>query len=564
MQERDALDIINDPQNRKPMAEASFNLDPDANEQGEKGKACPESVPLKATPKEGVSRRNFLKLGGAAAAVASLAGSAGAGFSIGRSDDAYTGYGRTYQGGDMFFNREPFRCDVPAMMTPVGEVTRPNWVEQLFYRLEALVEIMKSGEWTPEMGVETLPGDVGDHYRAHPGDLEIMLESLQRNVIRAKDWRDVKNKRYAIAGAYVSALRFGGMENADGTQRIPADPHDEYMKTGVPVPPEDWDYRGITREEPLAFKSPKHASTLIKRMAHQFGMSLVGIAKFDERFMFRNIMRGMPDKGRQWGDKVPNHWKSIIVFGVPMSWDGTYSAIGYSSSFDAYYRSRAAASMMERFIRELGYPARAQFPGSNYEIMITPYTQLAGLTQYSRAGLAMAPEVGANFRPAAVVTDIEFEYDKPIDVKMAEFCLKCKICAENCPSGAITFEDRPTTVVRGFKRWKLNEEKCYQMWASGTTPFGLGCRVCVGVCPYSRKNTWIHTISRELEPRDPTGLVATGLLAMQKNFFKYNEAEDYRADWDGGKEANYHNPPWWMRAENFLEVEKTWQYHGME
>jgi len=147
---------------------------------------------------------------------------------------------------------------------------------------------------------------------------------------------------------------------------------------------------------------------------------------------------------------------------------------------------------------------------------------------------------------------------------MADFCKKCKICAEQCPSGAIPFDDEPQTVVRGFKRWKLNEEKCYQQWASGPTQDGLGCRVCIGVCPYSRKNTWIHAISREMEPRDPTGLVSQGLLAMQKNFFKFHEAEDYRSDWDGGKEASYHNPPWWMRAENFLEIEKDWEYHGME
>ncbi|NDV19471.1 4Fe-4S dicluster domain-containing protein [Pseudodesulfovibrio sp. JC047] len=550
--EQDALDIINDPKNRVSASDVLGDEKSDV-----KQEAAPE--------KKGVSRRNFLKFGGAAAAAATVAGAGATGFSLGRSDDAYTGYGRTYQGGDQFFNREPFRCDVPAMMTPVAKVERPNWTDYLFLRLAALVKIIKSGEWTPDMGVETLPGPVGDHYRAHPGDLEIMLGSLQRNIRRNQAWEEGKDKQYALAGAYNMALRKGGMDQADHTNRIPEDPHDEHMRTGKPIPPEDWDFRGIWREKPMEFKSPAHASKLIKRMAHQFGMSLVGITKFDPRFMFKGLMRGMPDKGHYtWGDKVPEHWKSIIVFGVPMNWDGTYSAVGYSTSFDAYFRSRCAASLMERFIRELGYPARAQFPGSNYEIMMSPFVQLTGLGQYSRAGVTMVPELGCNFRPAAVVTNIDFEYDKPIDVKMADFCLKCKICAENCPSGAIPFDDTPQTVVRGFKRWKLNEEKCYSQWAGGPTQDGLGCRICIGVCPYSRKNTWIHTISRELEPRDPTGLVSSGLLAMQKNFFKFNEAEDYRSEWDGGKEANYHNPPWWLRAENFLDIEKDWEYHGME
>ncbi|WP_421899716.1 4Fe-4S dicluster domain-containing protein [Maridesulfovibrio sp.] len=552
-EEQNALDIINDPKNRMSSPDG-------ADKQPE-----PENIDQEQKPaKKAFSRRNFLKFGGVAAAAATVAGAGGAGFAIGRSDDAYTGYGQTYQGGDQFFNREPFRCDVPAMMTPVGEVERPDWTDYLFLRLAALVKIIKSGEWNPGMGVDKLPGPVGDHYRARPGELEIMLNSLQRNIKRSEAWKNGKNKKYALAGAYNMALRKGGMEFGDHTNRIPADPQDEYERTKKPVPPEDWDFRGIWRKEPMEFKSPAHASKLIKRMAHQFGMSLVGITKFDPRFMFKNVMRGMPDKGQKWGDKVPEHWKSIIVFGVPMNWDGTYSAIGYSTSFDAYFRSRCAASLMEQFIKELGYPARAQFPGHNYEIMMSPYVQLAGLGQYSRAGVVMVPELGANFRPAAVVTNIEFEYDKPIDVKMADFCLKCKICADNCPSGAIPHDDRPKTVVRGFKRWKLDEEKCYSQWAGGPTQDGLGCRVCIGVCPYSRKNTWIHTISREIEPRDPTGMFASGLLAMQKNFFKFNEAEDYRSEWDGGKEANYHNPPWWLRAENFLDVEKDWEYHGME
>jgi hypothetical protein len=51
---------------------------------------------------------------------------------------------------------------------------------------------------------------------------------------------------------------------------------------------------------------------------------------------------------------------------------------------------------------------------------------------------------------------------------------------------------------------------------------------------------------------------------MQTNFFKYPEAEEFKSDWDGGKEANYHKAPWWMRSDNFFEIEKTWEYHGME
>lgn len=547
--EKDALDIINDPVNR---------VSPEAK---------PDSTPEPAAKAESgtISRRDILRFGGVAAAAATVASAGAAGFAIGRSDDAYTGYGRTYQGGDMFFNREPFRAATPAMMTPVGKVERPDWFDYLFERTKAIAGLMKSGQWDPSKGVEAMPGAIGDYYRRNPDRYASMLETFDRTAKRMDAWKGGQHMRYALADAYNAAFRGTAMYNRYGST-LPEEPHELHMQTGKPVPPEEWDYRHVKRNPSLTFKSPQHATQLIKRMAHQFGASLVGITKFDPNFMFKNLMRGMPNRGwDSWGDKVPGHWKSIIVFGVPMHWDSTYAAIGYSTSFDAYFRSRCTAGLLERFIQELGHPARAQFPGSHYEIMLSPYVLLAGLGEYSRAGVVMVPELGANFRPAAVITDIEFEYDKPIDIKMAEFCKKCKICAETCPSGAISMADEPETVVRGFKRWVLDEEKCYQQWCSGPNSDGLGCRVCIGVCPYTRKNTWIHTLSRELEPRDPTGLVASGLLAMQQNFFKYPKGEEFRSEWDGGKEATYHNPPWWQRSEDFFnEVQKSWEYHGME
>ncbi|MBU2646562.1 4Fe-4S dicluster domain-containing protein [bacterium] len=513
--------------------------------------------------KSDVSRRNFLKLGGVAAATATVAGAGAAGFKIGRSDDAYTGYGRTYQGGDMFFNREPFRVKTAAMMEPVGKVERPDRYDFIFDRIGEIIGMIQKGVWHPGMGLEKLPGGVGDYYRKHPDKYPIMMDSLQKYGKSREDWKNGKHLRYTLSAAYTEALCQGGMYNRHGAT-IPEDPDDVFKETGKPIPPEEWDYRHVKREKPMEFKSPQHAAKLIKRMAHLFGTSIVAIGKFDPRFMFTNKMRGMPNGGAEWGGKVPEHWKSIIVFGVPMYWDQTYSAIGYCTSYDAYFRSRVTAGLLERFINELGYPARAQFPGYHYEIMMEPQLLLTGLAEYSRSGMVMVPELGCNVRPAAVVTNIDFEYDQPISVKMSEFCMKCKICAEACPSGAISFEDEPNTVVRGFKRWKLDEEKCYNQWASGQTVDALGCRVCIGVCPYSRKNTWIHTISRELEPRDPTGLVADGLLAMQKNFFRIPKGQDFQSDWLGGKEDVYHNPPWYLRAEEVFEgIEKTWEYHGM-
>lgn len=544
-------DYVNDPKNYRPKEEPF--------EKEMETKTAPETE--KEAPRD-LSRRNFLKIGGvtaAAAAAATVGGGALAGYQIGNSSHARTGY-KDFNPENMFFNRKPFTVDTPPAFVKKGKLSRPEWYEFFPERKMAFYGLLKSGAWNPKMGIDTLPGEIGDYYRANPAKYELSLKQLMAHKKREQAWKEGKFKRYIIASGYSSA-NHAAIEEGHGSEAhtFPARPA---------TPPEEWDFRNIKLDEPMKFKSKKHASELVKRMAHAFGATLVGITDFDPTFMFKNHMRGMPGNGHDgennWGDKVPQHWKSMIVIGIPMNWDTTLSAIGYSTSYDGYSRCRQAAGKLEHFLNYIGYPARAQVPPFDYEVMIPPYALKAGLGEHSRAGLLMAPELGSNIRLCGVVTDIDFEYDKPIDIKMTHFCEKCKICAETCPSGAISFADRPDQEAFGFKRWVLDSEKCALSWAASPTEHGDGCRICIGVCPYTRKNTWIHTISREVEPRDPTGLFASGLLAMQHGFFKYPEAEDFKSDWDGGKEATYHNPPKWLRSEEWFEnVDKNWEYQGL-
>jgi len=181
----------------------------------------------------------------------------------------------------------------------------------------------------------------------------------------------------------------------------------------------------------------------------------------------------------------------------------------------------------------------------------------AGLGQQARTGLCLTPETGGNARLACVTTNIPMTEDKPIDFGVQEFCRKCKICAEECPTGAIPYTDEPG-VVYGYKRWKIKDELCFNTWASTAgSKIGRGCRICLAVCPYSRKNNWLHTLSREIDPRDPTGVVSSALLWMQKAFFKYPEARDFLPPPEG-KNATYHEPPDWLITEEWFDVDKTW------
>ncbi len=511
------------------------------------------------TAESGFSRRDVLKYGGATAAALSIAGSAATGFNTGRSAEGYTGFGRTFLGKDQFFNREPFRADVAAMMEPVAEVTRADWSDYYLRRWKGVNALIRAKKWNPKDGVEAMPGKYGEFFRANPEMYENLL-FINENV--AKQARYLQSgegyDRYAITNAYTTAYNRSSVTRFGYS--LPEDPTDEYRITGKIVTPEEWDFRYVKKNrKKLEFKTPRHASEFIKKMTHLFGASFAAVTDFDPAFMYKNVMRGYPDLGIDYGDKVPEHWKSMIVFAYPQEWDAVQSQ--YTSAQDGYFRVRITAALLERFIQEIGYASRAQTPVTTYEVMITPFVMKSGLGEYARAGYAMIPEVGSNFRSAGVITNIEFEYDKPININMANFCKKCKICADTCPSGAIETTDEPTQVVRGFKRWVLDQEKCHRGWV--TTPI-YGCATCLGVCPFTRKNTWIHAISREADARDVTGIFGTLLLAMQQNFFKYPNAEEFLSVENGGLNAAYHDPVDWMRTEDwFSNVVKEWDYDGM-
>ncbi|MFP3853117.1 MAG: 4Fe-4S dicluster domain-containing protein, partial [Anaerolineales bacterium] len=203
----------------------------------------------------------------------------------------------------------------------------------------------------------------------------------------------------------------------------------------------------------------------------------------------------------------------------------------------------------------LGYAARANSPDTGYDMIVPPHAVEAGVGQLGRFGYCLTPEVGGNFRAALVATNMPLEIDDPIDFGVTEFCNKCKLCAEGCPSGAISFADSPEgLVIRGFEHWYINNGACYNYWRETMGP--TGCRLCVMTCPYSRKDNWMHSMARKVDANDPTGTVNSGLLFMQKNYFPYPDADEYRRPPDGHFES-FRPAPKYLQAERYLDIDIT-------
>jgi len=325
----------------------------------------------------------------------------------------------------------------------------------------------------------------------------------------------------------------------------------------ITSPPEISDFqfagpggRGRPIRDPIPFKSPDHASRLIKKVAHHFGATLVGITKLNPDWCYNFGLRGSDEEETY---KVPEHWENVIAFGIPHQWEQVESNPNMGTSYDAYARSSIAARRLETFIKSLGYPARRHSPMDGYDLIAVPVLVEAGLGQQGRHGIVVTPETGSNLRVAFVTTNLPMTLDKPIDFGVNEFCATCKICAEICPSNSISYEESNEDMNRrGYNHWEINTTSCYNYWMQSMG--SMGCRLCLIACPYSRKNNWVHAMARNTDRRDPTGLLTDGLVKMQKSFFKSPEASEYLPPPDG-RFANFREPPDWLTVKDYLDMD---------
>ncbi|KAA3648439.1 MAG: reductive dehalogenase [Chloroflexi bacterium] len=499
-----------------------------------------------------LSRRSFLKIAGLAGAAVQAGGLIAGGVAAGSDTEGYTGW-ESFNPATQFFNREPFRIPSPAH-TPVGEVRQPSHITDYVFGRVAMFEkaLVENPDWTIDDPVEdlALPPPVTAFYNQYPERMGWDYKTFTETIPNHEKDDEVYGNYFMLAEVYSSGFRY----------------HSTMLRR-IDSPPEVSDFTNLTRggpapipEEAVPFKSPELATELVKELAHRYGATQVGITKPQIDFFYGDSWQGVEDGYDH--SKLPEHWKYAIVIGVPMEWDQIVASPQFTASQDAYNRVSTAAIRIEGMLKSLGYAARANTPNTGYDCLMPPHAIEAGLGEVGRTGFCITPESGGNSRMAMVVTNLELVPDSPIDFGVEEFCNKCKICAESCPSGAISMADSPAEqewgtgpAIRGYEHWYINNGACYNYWRESMG--NLGCRHCVGVCPYSRKDNWMHNAARELDPRDPTGVVSSGLLWMQKNFFDYPEAIEYKRPAEGGRFAVYGPEPAFMDAEKFLDVPVT-------
>ena len=159
-----------------------------------------------------------------------------------------------------------------------------------------------------------------------------------------------------------------------------------------------------------------------------------------------------------------------------------------------YSLSSLISITLANLIRSWGFRARA-LPPENSPYMVPPTFIDAGMGEQGRMGICLTKEFGNNFRPAGVATDMPLNVDKPVDFGLQDFCDKCMVCADACPSGAITKKER--IVRRGVYRWQVDDKKCRSYWDHQGRP----CAICQAACPWNFESTRFHDFTRNINEK---------------------------------------------------------------
>jgi reductive dehalogenase len=174
--------------------------------------------------------------------------------------------------------------------------------------------------------------------------------------------------------------------------------------------------------------------------------------------------------------------------------------MGDPISFQAYAHLGLVAETLADYIRRLGWEAEPQYGPSlvnRYSVLLPPLLLAAGLGEVSRAGIVLHPYLGLGFKAAAVLTNLPLATDRPIDFGLQRFCATCKICAENCPSQAISTGAK--VMYNGYETWKLDVRRCASF--NFLNKHGTMCNRCVKSCPWTQPTSWPHNLVRTLVMR---------------------------------------------------------------
>jgi epoxyqueuosine reductase len=220
-------------------------------------------------------------------------------------------------------------------------------------------------------------------------------------------------------------------------------------------------------------------TALVKSEGTRLGMSAIGIAHFDPKYIFSEYLEAIPTG-------------SVIVCVLEQNWAATQSirsVRGERAAFATYIALMGQMNELAGVLHCLGHRAEVSTPEGRG--VVIHYGVAAGLGQLGVNGQLLTPQAGSRTRIATIHTDAALVHDHPVDYGIEAICDACQVCVRRCPSGAIPGR---RSEFRGVVKNKLKAERCMPV-----VPQADGCAICMKVCPIQRygldavKETYMKT-----------------------------------------------------------------------
>jgi reductive dehalogenase len=267
---------------------------------------------------------------------------------------------------------------------------------------------------------------------------------------------------------------------------------------------------------------PQENTNFIKNWLNELGVLDTGVTCLKDHHVYSHGGRD-----ERYGKKFEPDHEFAIAFTVPMDFGLVNCAPQAPIVFESsrrYLQSAQIAVNLARYIRSGGFPARAHIDG-NYKVICPLVARDAGLGEIGRMGILITPQHGPRARIGVVTTNLPLIPDPPeYSSAVIDFCENCKKCARVCPSNAIPFDGRKP--VNDVKRWRINQESCFQYW----TEIGTDCGQCMRACPYSHPDNFFHNLIRK--GIDSSPLFRKLASVMDDFFYGKNPVSKEMPDWE--------------------------------
>ncbi len=237
---------------------------------------------------------------------------------------------------------------------------------------------------------------------------------------------------------------------------------------------------------------------IIKELALKNGIADIGFVKAREFIELKEIARKQVPFLKGSEDErinpflINNNAKSIIVFICPY-FSGNYGNVSsYAMGKDYHMVLKDKAQPIINQLCLSGFSA--DFFCDNSPLNERFLACSAGLGFIGKNGFLINNEYGSYVFIGHIITDAEFEYDKPIEMS----CVGCDKCIKSCPTGALMENEYNAEKCISYitqKKSPLNE---FEISAIKNSLMCWGCDACQKVCPHNGKKTNISQFTDDL------------------------------------------------------------------